>query len=290
MKNVIAAVILSGIAISHASITEAQSQGPDPQPALKSANPAIVSPALPPVPRGKSTVIGGEIRIVDPVRDQMTLKIMGQHPVKILFDERTQVFRDGNRIPVRDLGPSDHASVQTLLDGTNVYALSVHLLSESPDGEYQGRVVSYDPGLGELTVSSVMLPKPIKILVPANTTVTRVGQSTFTRAQSGTADLMKGSLIVVRFQPDRQGRSVASQISVLATPGAEFVFNGSLSALDMHSGELALVDPLDQKTYQISFSSSRIASTKNLHTGDHVIVTAEYDGVNYVASAITINN
>jgi len=290
MKNVIVAIVIGCVAMGDASITNAQSQGPDPQPALKSVNPTIELQTLPPVPRGKSTVIGGEIRSVDPVRDQMMLKVMGQHPVKILFDERTQVFRDGNRIPLRDLGPSDHASVETVLDGTDVYALSVHLLSQSPDGEFQGRVLSYDPDTGELTVSSVMLQKPIKILVPANTTVTRVGQSTFARVQSGTADLMKGSLIVVRFQPDKQGRSVASQISVLATPGAEFVFNGSLSALDMHSGKLALVDPLDQKTYQISFSSSRIASTKNLHTGDHVIVTAEYDGANYVASAITVNN
>ena len=36
--------------------------------------------------------------------------------MKILFDERTQVYRDGVRIPLRDLRPEDHASVQTILE------------------------------------------------------------------------------------------------------------------------------------------------------------------------------
>jgi hypothetical protein len=290
MKHVLTAVMLVGIAIGHAPIAEAQSQAPDPQSSLKSASPATDLPTLPPAPHGKSTVLGGEIRSVDPVRDQIVLKIFGQRQVKILFDERTQIFRDGSRISLRDLGPSDHASVQTLLDGTDVYALSIHLLSQSPDGEYEGRVLNYNPGIRELTVGSALFRDPVKLLVPVDTPVTRVGQPVFTRAQSGSSDLVKGALISVRFQSDRQGRSVVNQISVLATPGSEFVFVGNLSALDMRSGMLALVDPSDQKTYQIAFSSSRLLVTRNLHTGDHVIVTADFDGAHYVASAITIND
>jgi hypothetical protein len=290
MKRVLAAVMLVGIAIGRAPIAEAQSQAPDSQSALKSASPAIHLPTLPPAPRGKSTILGGEIRSVDPVRDQLVLKAFGQRPVKILFDERTQIFRDGNRIPLRDLGPSDHASVQTLLDGTDVYALSIHLLSQSPDGEYQGRVLNFNPGTRELTVSSTIFRDPVKLLVPADTPVTRVGQPVFTQAQSGASDLVKGTLVSVRFQSDKQGRSVVNQISVLATPGSEFVFVGDLSALDMRSGTLALVDPSDQKTYQIGFNSARLPVTRNLHTGDHVTVTADFDGVHYVASAIAIND
>jgi hypothetical protein len=68
------------------------------------------------------------------------------------------------------------------------------------------------------------------------------------------------------------------------------VFIGNLSTLDMHAETLSLVDTADEKTYQIGFSSARIPETQNLHTGDHVIVTANFDGTHYVASAITINN
>jgi hypothetical protein len=290
MKCVLVSVLFAGIAIANAPNSRAQVLTSNPQSSLKSVSPSLDVPTLPPPPKGKSTVIGGEIRNVDPVRDQITLKVMGQRPVKILFDARTQVFVDGNKIPLRELGPAAHASVQTLLDGTDVYALSIHLMSQSPGGEFQGRVLAYNSDTGELTVSSDLFEKPVKALITADTTVARVGQPEFTRAGSGAADLVKGTLISVNFQPDKQGRSVAKQISVLAIPGSRFVFDGSLSVLDLHAGMLALVDPLDQKTYRIFFSSANMPVTSNLHTGDRVIVTAEFDGVHYMASEIKLNN
>jgi len=289
MKLFLAVVMLGGVAFAQLQVTNAQAQSASPQSELKSANPSVDLHSLPPAPRGKSTILGGEIRSVDPVRDEFTLKVFGQRPVKILFDERTQVFRDGNRSSLLDLGPSDHASVQTLLDGTAVYALSIHMLSQSPEGEYQGRVLSYNPDTRELTVSSVTIREPIKLLVPANTPVTRVGQPAFTLVQPGFSDLLKGSLISVRFESNKQGRGVANKISVLATPGSAFEFTGDISALDLHSGTLVLVDPLEKKDYQIFFDSARLQASKNLHQGDSITVAAEFDGTRYVAKAIHAN-
>jgi hypothetical protein len=223
------------------------------------------------------------------VRDELTLKVFGQRPVKILFDERTQVYRDGKKISLRDLGSADHASIQTVLDGTNVYALSIHMLSRSPEGEYQSRVLNYNPETRELTVSSVLFREPIKLLVPVNTPVARVGQAAFSSAHSGSSDLVRGALISVKFESNSKGRGVASQIAVLATPGSVFVFNGNLSVLDMHSGILTLVDPRDETSYQISFDSAHLPTSRNLHLGDNVMVTADFDGTRYVASAITVN-
>ena len=96
MQRFLAGVMLYAFAIGQASVTVAKSQAVVPQTALQSANAPAVLPALPPAPRGKSTIIGGEIRRVDPVRDELTLRVFGQHPVKILFDDRTQVYLDGN--------------------------------------------------------------------------------------------------------------------------------------------------------------------------------------------------
>jgi hypothetical protein len=286
MKLFLASVLFVGLASAQLPAINAQSQIAIPQSTLKSASASVDLPSLPPAPRGKSTIIGGEIRSVDSVRDELSLKVFGQRPMKILFDARTQVFRDGNRIPLHDLGPSDHASIQTLLDGTAVYALSVHMLSRTPEGEFQGRVLNYSPDSRELTVSSATVREPIKLLIPADTPITRVGQPAFTLVQPGSSDLVKGTLISVQFQSSKQGRGIASQVSILAAPGAAFVFNGDISALDLHSGVLVLVDPRDQMTYQISVDPARLHAIKSLHLGDHVTVAADFDGSRYVASSI----
>src|ERR1700744_6157210 len=74
-------------------------------------------PAVPALPMGRSTALGGEIQDIDPVLDRFTLRIYGQKPARIFFDERTQLFLDGKKILLRELHPTEHASVQTMLDG-----------------------------------------------------------------------------------------------------------------------------------------------------------------------------
>ncbi len=244
---------------------------------------------LPPLPPGKTTILGGEIRSFDPVRDQFSLQIYGQRPMKILFDERTQVYRDGVRIPVRDLGPEDHASVQTTLDGASVFAVSIHILSGSQEGECDGRVFKYDPNTGELTVASSMSPAPVKLLVPANASIERVGEPDFTASQPGLSDLVPGSLVSLSFEPGAAHRNVATQIKVFAVPGAAFVFSGNITFLDMQTGIMVLVDPRNGKSYQINFDSARLQTSESLRTQANVTVTAIYDGTQYAANAITMN-
>src|SRR5579871_689240 len=107
---------------------------------VEAVSPSGGMPSLPPAPGGTTTTIGGTIRNLDLVRDELSLAVYGQRPMKILFDERTQVYRDGVKVPLRDLHPEVHASVQTALDGSNVFAVSIHVLSEAPEGDCRGRV------------------------------------------------------------------------------------------------------------------------------------------------------
>jgi hypothetical protein len=288
MDRIVAVMMLGALAVVQMPVAHAQSgQIAGPQSELRSNSASSDVPSLPPAPQGKSTILGGEIRSVDPVRDELTLKVYGQRPTKILFDERTQVYRDGKPIALHDLGSADHASVQTVLDKTSVYALSIHILSQSPEGEYQGRVLSYNTDTRVLTVSSAQFGDPIKILVPTNTLVARVGQPEFSSGLPESSDLVSGALISVKFESDKKGRGVASQIAVLARPGSSFEFVGDITALDTHSGILVLVDPVDEKSYQISFDSTRLPASQNLHPGDRVSVSAIYDGSRYTASAVT---
>jgi hypothetical protein len=223
------------------------------------------------------------------VRDVLTLKAFGERPIRILFDERTQVYRDGKKIPLHDLHPADHASIQTILDGTDIFAISIHILSQSPEGEYRGRVLSYNPSTTELTVSALLSHQPLKLLVPPGAAVVREGQPAFVAGQQGLSDLVAGDLVSVTFEPNKTGQGVVSHISVLATPGSEFVFIGNIATLDTHTGVLVLADPRDDKTYEVHFSSASLQTSTKLHLGDHITVTANFDGGRYVAKAISSN-
>lgn len=232
--------------------------------------------------------MGGEIRDVDPVRDQFTLKVFGGQSIKILFDERTQVFRDGTKIPLLNLRREDHASVETTLDGTKIFALRVHILSQLPEGEYRGLVLSYNPQTGELTINVALSQEPIRLHVPAGTPMVRVGQEASSAPRDGLFDFASGSLIDVKFKSDASGHGVATHVDILGVPGSAFIFSGDLSFLDVHSGRLAIVDPRDNQTYEVTFNPSQFPVSHELHEGLAVRVTTTFDGRRYVASEITI--
>jgi hypothetical protein len=286
MQRIFVTVLLGGVAWLTPGAGAQSDAVAASNPVIKSGTPSGNLPGMPPAPGGKSTIMGGEIRNVDPLRDQFSLNVFGQKPINILYDERTRVYRDGKPIPLLQLTPTDHASVQTTLDGTKVFALSIHILSQSPEGECQGRVLSFSPPSGQLAVDSALTHEPIKLLVPPGTPVVRVGQGTFTSGTAGSGDLVGGAIATVKFAPDGKGRDVASRIEILAVPGSAFVFAGSVLSLDLHTGSMVVVDPRDGNSYLIYFDSARLPESQNLHAGQQVRVSATYNGEHYVASEI----
>lgn len=250
--------------------------------------PSKSTSALPPLPSGDATVMGGVIRDVDPVRDAFKLKVFGGgHPVKMLFDARTQIYRDGKRVPLEDLHSGDHASVETTLDGDTIFALRVHMLSRMPEGQCQGQVLEYNPSTGELKISANLSSEPIKLAVPASATIQRIGQSNFTSAHSGVYDLVSGTLVSVKFRPGSDGRGVADHISILATPGSSFAFGGTVAALDLSSGRVTILNSTDGNTYDV-FVNRFDLRRDNLREGQRVTVTAKFNGNRYVASNLTV--
>ncbi|MBV8281809.1 MAG: hypothetical protein JO347_07070 [Candidatus Eremiobacteraeota bacterium] len=279
------------------SMTAGQLATPKPQPE-EHADARLVSDgsgaaprtlsALPVVPRGKSTVIGGVIHNVDPVRDQLTLKIYGAKPMKILFDERTQVFRDGNKVSLRDIHIDDRAAIETVLDGTKIFAISVHMLSKAPLGECQGQILSYNPSTAELVLSDSLSSKSINLRIPSGTAIVPAGQSAHSSSVSDASVLVKGTLISVKFESDMKGQGIAREIDVLATPGSPFDFTGTISHIDMHSGILAVTTSNADSSYKISFDRARFPQTRDLHDGSNVNITAVFDGTHYVATKIEV--
>jgi cold shock CspA family protein len=125
--------------------------------------------------------------------------------------------------------------------------------------------------------------------ISPDTQFARFGQPLFRSGTSGVSDLVQGSLVSVKFQPQKPGQAVASAITVLAVPGSTFEFSGSLVSIDLHAGRLEMVDPTDQKDYQISFSATRFPASRDLHPGDRVHVSAKYNGTGFVATEVAAN-
>jgi hypothetical protein len=287
MRFLFAIFMLGAMASAQASTASTPPQ--QDEPTRSAARAESASGDLLAMPPGKSTVIGGRISSVDPVMDQLTLKVFGGgRPMKVLFDERTQVYRDGVKTSLRDLRANDHASVETMLDGTTVFARSIHMLSRSPEGECQGQVLSYDSGSSVLTLSESLSRDSIQLHVPAGTAIVREGQTASASGQAGLSDLVKGALISAKFQSDNKGQGVASRIAILAIPGETLSFNGNVSFLDMHSNQFVVVNANNDQSYKISFDPAAFPETRNLREGTGVKVTAEFDGSRYVARAITI--
>jgi len=278
--------MLGGAFVIQWPAAPASAQAPVPASSVRTESTATRLTDIPPMPKGKSTVMGGSIRDVDQVRDRFVLNVYGEKPMRILYDERTQIFRDGKRIALRQLEPSAHASVQTMLDGASIFAVTVHILSEQPSGDYQGRVKSYNPETGELALTSAASREPFRIQVTNQTSFKREGQSAFSSQQSSANDLMPGSLVSVTFGSNNKGKGTAQEISVLAAPGATFIFSGALSALDMANGSLTLVDAKSNQSYQIFFDPTH-QSTDSLRPGQCVRISADYDGKRYVATEIS---
>lgn len=285
MERWLAAAMVSGIAMVCVPGSRAQKIVDTPK-GVTSAPDGLLT--LPPLPSGKTTIFGGQIRSIDPVRDQLTLDVFGQHPMRVLFDERTQVYRDGKRIPLQDLAAVKHASVETTLDGTNIFAVSIHTLSEMPEGAYEGRVLSYSPSTGELIVSNGLSPDQFRVLVEGNTSIVREGQSSFASAAGGASDLQNGSLVSVEFAAGKNHGAVANKVEILAVPGSAFAFSGSVTWIDLHAGLLVLTDPRDQKEHQIFFNPTGFPGAQNLHLGEGLHVVASYDGARYLASKILV--
>jgi hypothetical protein len=243
-------------------------------------------PAIPPAPRGPSTIFGGAIATLDPVRDRLTLRLPSQRPMTIFFDERTKVFRNGKRVRLGELETAHSASVETTLEGSHLFALSIHLLSGAQQGEFQGRVVAYDAATGQMRVEVDGTSAPFNLRVSPETQIVREGQARSATTPEGTGDLVNGTLVSLDFIPSGNQTPAASQIRVLALPGMTFVFRGKVSSLDEHLGRMVLTDPVDEKSYQLFFNAASLPSSQELHLADSLRVTADYDGTHYVVRTI----
>lgn len=232
-------------------------------------------PGMPPLPTGKVTLIGGTIHSIDPVRDQMVVQIFAGHRMTVLFDERTRMYRDGKAASPADLKKGERAYMDTTLDGKDIFARSIRVASASPSGQSSGQIVAFDRATGELTLRDTLSPEPVTMQVASDATILS-GDRT-----AAPAELRSGALVALTFDPRPSKRPTVRQISILASPGTTFVFVGRIEHLDFRRGLLVLVDPRDNKNYDLYFDASTRGVNRGLKQGASVTVKANFDGTRY---------
>lgn len=246
-------------------------------------DPSSLLPDLPPVPRANATLVGGTISKLDRVRDRVVVSVFGGGQMTVLFDPRTNVYRAGKEASIADLQQGDRVYLDTILDGTTVFARTIRLGAPTASGESQGVVVKYRPERNELTLRDSLSPNSIRVRLDSNTHFIQNGQAASSNA------LTAGTLVSITFAPEGGGHDIARQISILARPGQHFTFSGQIVHIDLRTGLLVLKSATDNKTYDIYLSPST-APDENLHNGATVTADTDYDGSRYVARNLTISS
>jgi hypothetical protein len=247
-------------------------------------DPASLLPDLPSLSPQKASLIGGTLERLDRVRDQLTIRVFGGGKMNISFDPRTHIYHDGALASASDLRQGDRVYIDTILDGSTVFARSIRLKTTASAGENQGIVTSYRADKGELMIRDALSPQPLKVRLTSQTRLLNGGQA------ASPSDLVPGTLVAVKFGARRDGSDIAQEVSVLAVPGASFTFAGRVTAVDLRLGLLVLTSSTDGKTYEIHIDPSTVQVDDSLRLGSDITAVAKFDGSHYVARGLTINS
>lgn len=246
-------------------------------------DPSTLLPDLPPVPKAKATLIGGTVDRVDLVRDKVTVRLFGGGKESFLFDPRTQVYRGGKVSNIADLHQGERIYLDTILDGSDVFARTIRLTATRTTGTSQGVVVNFKSDGGELTLRDALSPNPVQVRVSRSTKVSQ-GDRT---VPIGT--LVPGSLISVSFSAAGGAGNTATEISILAQPGTPYTFSGQVVHLDLRTGLLVLNSSTDHKTYEVYLPPSTNPD-ENLQPGATVTVVTTFDGERYVVRNVSLRS
>jgi len=231
------------------------------------------------LPRGKVTLIGGTITNLNEIMNTMQVQPFGgKQKMKIAFDTRTNFYRDGKPISYRDIREGQRIYLDTMLNGSTVFAKKIWIQTSADSGIGRGQIVEYDPGRQTLTVRDELADRPIKMRL-TSTTLTKKGQE-----NASSADLIPGALVSLSFGPQQELR----EVTVLAKPGTSFVFAGRITYLDLSRKIIAIDNRTDRTKYDVSIEAIAPSILRQLHEGEDVTISAVFDGSGYAARNVEV--
>jgi hypothetical protein len=235
---------------------------------------------VPPMPKGTVSLVGGTVRNVDQIRDKLVVQVFGGKAMKIAFDERTHIYRDGVETTQLGVRKGDRVYVDTMLDGTRVFARNIRVETAARAADSAGQVLSVNAG--SITLRDQLAAQPVTFQVDQKTSIVHNAQP------ASFSEVKPGAIITVKFAPERANHGMAREISIIASPGMQFIFAGKVTHLDLSSGILSVDNLTDSKTYDLSFSLPSVDKRDALGVGSEVTVLATFEGWGYRADSVKV--
>jgi hypothetical protein len=237
---------------------------------------------VPPLPEGKTSMIGGNVASIDGIHNKMKVKIFGDGGKwDVAFDERTHFYRDGKETTFAQIKKGDRVYVDTMSDHRGIFARNVRVVTNLPPADARGQVESVDNGV--IRLRDDLSARPVQFTLSSDTQIKR------NERPGSMNDVQPGSLIAVKFSPEKANRGVAREITVLAAPGQSVTFAGKVTHLDLRTGLFAIENKTDNRTYDIAFDRQRDLPS-DLMVGSEVTVAAQFDGRGYKANRIDVDH
>lgn len=238
----------------------------------------------PPFPRGQTTLVGGIISKVDRVRNHLDLAVFGGTHWTINFDERTHIFLNGAQTTQMALKKGQRIYVDTMQDNNkhDIFARNIRLGTTLAPADAAGQIVEVSGGHREVLFRDAIGGETVRFAVASDALISKGSQP------ASFDDLRPGTLVRVKFAPQRADRGMVKEISILASPGANFIFHGIITFLDTHRGVFAVRSTGDNKTYDLHFVPARVDPERKLGVGAEVQAIANFDGKQYTAQQITV--
>jgi hypothetical protein len=238
---------------------------------------------LPPLPRNKVSLMGGTIAAVDQVQNHMVVQAFGgKQKLHLNLDMRTRIYNDGKPAALRDLKSGQRVYVDTMLNGSKVFAKSIWIQSAVGTGDARGQVLGYDSERRILNVRDEVSAQPINFHLAPDAVVR------WRNAVGSFSDLTPGSLVSLSFGPQQGSSGFVREITLLAQPGSSFTFLGKVTFVDLSKKLMGISNQNDNKSYDLSVATIPTSILQSLREGGTAAVSAAFDGTQYVAQKVEI--
>src|SRR5205823_6296623 len=127
--------------------------------------------SVPPMPKGTTTLVGGQVRNIDQIRNHMDVDSFGGGHMRVNFDERSHFFRDGVETTQLAIRKGDRVYVDTMLDNTRVFARNVRINTGVTAANASGQITSFNPKTGALTLRDQIAARPVTFIVDQSTSL-----------------------------------------------------------------------------------------------------------------------
>jgi len=105
-------------------------------PGVIDSNDPLLQP--PPLPPGQATLVGGRVAKIDRIRQEFSLHPFGGGQMRVSFDDRTHIFRDGVETTQMGLRKGDKVYVDTLTDHGRVLAKNIRVQATMQTADARG--------------------------------------------------------------------------------------------------------------------------------------------------------